>query len=123
MRTASILLSSRIVADPIVTVTCAFLGIDHLFAATYCAEEFGFIPKWQIYQQVAPQHAYPQVMVGDRFHDIEVATRAGIPSIGCAYGYGDPSELEAATITVDSPAQIVQALETIQKTVPFVEQF
>lgn len=87
--------------------------IDHLFSATYCAEEFGFIPKWQIYRQVAPQHADPQVMVGDRFHDIEVATRAGIPSIGCAYGYGDPSELEAATIMVDSPAQIPAAIQRL----------
>lgn len=88
-------------------------GIDHLFAATYCAEEFGFIPKWQIYQQVADRHPYPQVMVGDRFHDIEVATRAGIPSVGCAYGYGDPSELDAATITVDSPTQIPAAVQCL----------
>jgi len=52
-------------------------------------------------------------MVGDRFHDIEVATRAGIPSVGCAYGYGDPSELEAATITVDSPVQIPAAIQRL----------
>ena len=88
-------------------------GIDHLFAATYCAEEFGFIPKWQIYQQVSGNHPQPQVMVGDRFHDIEVATHASIPSVGCAYGYGDPSELEAATITIDSPAQIPAAIQRL----------
>lgn len=81
-------------------------GIDRLFDATYCAEEFGFIPKWQIYQQVAAKHPQPHIMVGDRFHDIEVATKAGIPSIGCAYGYGEPVELEAATYQALTPAQI-----------------
>lgn len=89
-------------------------GIDHLFAATYCAAEFDFIPKWQIYQLVADQHPQPHVMVGDRFHDMEVAEHASIPSIGCAYGYGELSELEAATVVVDSPDQIVQAIQKIR---------
>lgn len=88
-------------------------GIDHLFAATYCAAEFDFIPKWEIYQRIASDNPYPHVMVGDRFHDMEVATKGGIPSIGCAYGYGDPSELEAATLVVDSPAEIPQAIESL----------
>lgn len=87
-------------------------GIDQHFIATYCAAEFGFIPKWQIYQLMAARHSKPHIMVGDRFHDMEVAEHAGIPSIGCAYGYGEPSELETATVVVDSPDQIVQ---TIQK--------
>jgi phosphoglycolate phosphatase len=89
-------------------------GIDHLFAATYCAAEFGFIPKWQIYQLVADQHPKPHIMVGDRFHDMEVAEHAGILSIGCAYGYGELSELKAATVVVDSPGQIVQAIQKIR---------
>lgn len=89
-------------------------GIDHLFAATYCAAEFDFIPKWRIYQLVADQHPQPHVMVGDRFHDMEVAEHASIPSIGCAYGYGELSELEAATVVVDSPDQIVQAIQKMR---------
>lgn len=89
-------------------------GIDHLFAATYCAAEFDFIPKWRIYQLVADQHPRPHVMVGDRFHDMEVAEHASIPSIGCAYGYGELSELEAATVVVDSPDQIVQAIQKMR---------
>lgn len=88
--------------------------LDHLFAATYCAAEFDFIPKWQIYQLVADQHPRPHVMVGDRFHDMEVAEHASIPSIGCAYGYGELSELEAATVVVDSPDQIVQAIQKMR---------
>jgi len=48
-------------------------------------------------------------MVGDRFYDIDVATKAGIPSIGCAYGYGKPEELDAATVVVQQPNEIPAA--------------
>lgn len=88
-------------------------GIDHLFDATYCAAEFDFIPKWQIYQQVAGQHARPHLMVGDRFHDMEVATKAGIPSIGCTFGYGEPEELAIATTVVSAPAEIPAAVHRL----------
>ena len=84
----------------------AAFGIEHLFDATYCAAEFDFIPKWQIYQQVAGKHPQPHIMVGDRFHDMEVATHAGIPSIGCSYGYGEPAELEVATRLAAAPSDI-----------------
>ncbi len=36
------------------------------------------------------------VMIGDRRYDIEGAKRAGLRSIGAAYGYSDPGELETA---------------------------
>lgn len=90
----------------------ATFGIADLFSATYCAAEFDFIPKWQIYQQVADRHPYPHIMVGDRFHDLEVATRAKIPSIGCAYGYGKPGELEAATFIAQTPSEIPALIES-----------
>jgi phosphoglycolate phosphatase len=88
-------------------------GIKNLFSAAYTAEEFDFIPKWQIYQQVATRHSAPHVMVGDRFHDIEVATHAGICSIGCAWGFGDPTELESATLVIDSPDDIICAVKEL----------
>lgn len=78
-------------------------GLDRWFDAYYCAEDFDDIPKWQIYQQVCHRHPDPQVMVGDRFHDLDVATRSGIPSIGCAYGFGREGELDAATVIAQEP--------------------
>lgn len=86
-------------------------GLDLWFDAYYCAEAFSDIPKWQIYQQVAQRHSVPQIMVGDRFHDLDVATRSGIPSVGCAYGFGREGELDAATVVVASPAEIPAAIE------------
>ena len=91
----------------------ASFGIAHLFSAAYTAEEFGFIPKWQIYQKVAHYHPKPHVMVGDRFHDLEVATHAGIPSIGCAYGFGNSDELAAAQCIVKDPREISTAVKKL----------
>ncbi len=88
-------------------------GLDEYFDAFYWAEGYNEIPKWQIYQQVANRHAYPQVMVGDRFHDIEVATKAGIPAIGCAYGFNLEGELDAATLVVNDVSEIPAAVESV----------
>lgn len=88
----------------------ATFGLDAWFDAYCCAEDFDDIPKWQIYQQVADKHPSPHVMVGDRFHDLEVASRAGIPSVGCAYGFGRAGELTGANAIVASPAEIPDAV-------------
>ena len=88
-------------------------GITDVFAATYCAAEFDFIPKWAIYQRIADEHPYPHIMVGDRFHDLEVATKGGIPSIGCAYGYGEPGELDAANVVVSAPSEIADTVHQL----------
>ncbi|MCP2265684.1 HAD hydrolase-like protein [Promicromonospora thailandica] len=36
------------------------------------------------------------VMVGDREHDVHAAAHHGVPTVGVAWGYGGPGELEAA---------------------------
>lgn len=88
-------------------------GLDRWFDAYYCAEDFNDIPKWQIYQKVCDRHSGPQVMVGDRFHDLDVATRAGIPSVGCAYGFGREGELDAASVVAGSPLEIPDLIEKL----------
>lgn len=85
-------------------------GLDRWFSAYYCAGAFPGLEKWQIYQEVCDRHTRPHVMVGDRFHDIEVADRAGIPSVGCRFGFGEPSELDRATVCVDSFSEIPDAI-------------
>ena len=91
----------------------AMFGLDTWFDAYYCAEDFGEMPKWQIYQQVAERHAIPRVMVGDRFHDGEVAMKAGIPFIGCTYGFGDDEELAMASACVLAPKDIPSAVREV----------
>ena len=91
----------------------AMFGLDTWFDAYYCAEDFGEMPKWQIYQQVAERHAVPRVMVGDRFHDGEVAMKASIPFIGCTYGFGDDEELAMASACVSAPKDIPSAVREV----------
>ncbi len=48
------------------------------------------------------------VMIGDRYHDIEGAVKAGLSSIGVTYGYGSREELvnAGATYIVDSAKEL-----------------
>lgn len=86
-------------------------GLDKWFCAYYCAEAFNDIPKWKIYQQVAVNHIYPHVMVGDRFHDQEVAQCARIPFVGCAYGFGREGELDQVDVWAYKPSDLPRAVE------------
>lgn len=40
------------------------------------------------------------LMVGDRSSDLEGAAGAGVPFVGCLYGYGEPAELDGADFLV-----------------------
>ncbi len=42
------------------------------------------------------------IMVGDRHTDIEAADAFGVPTIGCAYGFGNPAELTGARAVIHS---------------------
>lgn len=86
-------------------------GLDRWFNAYYCAEAFDDIPKWQIYQCVASRHPGPHVMVGDRFHDQEVAQRAGIPFVGCAFGFGREGELDRVNAWAHAASEIPSAVK------------
>lgn len=46
------------------------------------------------------------IMVGDRESDRHAAEHAGTPFIGCAYGYGEPYELEGATAIAGNIAEL-----------------
>lgn len=89
----------------------ARFGLDKWFDAYYCAESFKDIPKWQIYQEIAKTHTMPHVMVGDRFHDQEVAVRAHIPFVGCAFGFGREGELDQADAWARVPSEIPGAVK------------
>ncbi|MBJ6799698.1 HAD family hydrolase [Geomonas propionica] len=48
------------------------------------------------------------VMVGDSVNDIAAGGGAGVWTVGCSYGYGDESELEAANYRVSSFPSLLQ---------------
>ncbi len=47
------------------------------------------------------------VMVGDSCNDIDAGRAAGVPTIGCTWGYGDPRELKDAEYLIDSFPEIL----------------
>ena len=40
------------------------------------------------------------VMIGDSCNDFEAASKAGVRSIGCRFGYGEPRELDLADVCI-----------------------
>lgn len=84
--------------------------LDRFFDYFYCCEEFDFIPKYEIFRRIAPRHEGEFIVIGDRFHDIETAVKNNLKSIGCGYGYGTMDELSSADIIVNSPTDIINAV-------------
>jgi phosphoglycolate phosphatase len=62
----------------------------------------------------------PVVMVGDRHHDVDGAAEHGIPTIGVAWGYAEPGELDGARLVVTDVQKLAEALrgDVVWSTVP-----
>jgi phosphoglycolate phosphatase len=50
------------------------------------------------------------VMVGDSINDIAAGRDAGVRTIGCSFGYGEPSELVDATFIINSFSGLLQLM-------------
>lgn len=86
-------------------------GLEHYFSAFYCTEDFNFAPKWQIAKSILAELSGKCIVIGDRWHDIEIALHLRLRSIGCTYGYGSTDELNGATIQVSSAGGVLDAVE------------
>lgn len=47
------------------------------------------------------------IMVGDSINDVAAGVAAGVLTIGCGYGYGEPAELEGAAIRIREFAELL----------------
>ena len=88
-------------------------GLNRWFSGYYCSEDFGFDGKPEIFKTVQQDFNQDFIVVGDRAMDMEVAEVFGLPSVGCAYGYGRPGELDGASVIVKSPGEIAAAVDGI----------
>jgi phosphoglycolate phosphatase len=88
-------------------------GLDRFFDYFYCCEAFDFIPKYEIFRKIAPNHEGSFIVIGDRFHDIETAVKNSLSSVGCAYGYGSLEELSDADIIVKDITEIPEAVRKL----------
>ena len=87
--------------------------LERWFDYFYCCEEYNFIPKYEIFRRIAPSHKGKNIIIGDRFHDIEAAVMNGAKSIGCSYGYGSADELSEADIIVSNIKDIPFAVDKL----------
>ncbi|MDA3939186.1 MAG: HAD hydrolase-like protein [Spirochaetia bacterium] len=76
-------------------------NLDEYFDAFYCSEDFGFIPKYEIFNSIKTVFPGSYTVIGDRSQDFEIANKNCFPSIGCNYGYGNEKELSGATYRIN----------------------
>lgn len=90
--------------------------LDDYFKAYYWAQKYPDTTKYEIFSQYIKKDFGEQsyIMVGDRFHDIEVATKNAIHSIGCLYGFAREHELDNATYFANKPKDILKIIESIE---------
>ncbi len=95
--------------------------LGRYFDGFYCCEDYGWIPKADIFPSIREDWGGDGralsdfMMIGDRFHDMELARKNGIKSVGCAYGFGAPEEIERATAIAQSPADLLSAIHDAMK--------
>lgn len=87
--------------------------LDRFFSAFFCIADYPVTAKTELYQIAAQERPGTHIIIGDRFHDLAVAQQFGLPAIGCRYGYGEQNELNAASIAIDTVAELPAAVAQI----------
>lgn len=72
-----------------------------------CSEMYDFIPKHEVLKIIKDNYPVNQVIVGDRFHDIDAGVKNGIYSVYCQYGYGEKGEGDSATAGIKDIIEIL----------------
>ena len=97
-----------------------YFELEKYFDAFYCAEDYGNIPKFEIFDSIVSD--FPDnnnegyLIVGDSDKDYEVACVHKLPFIGCTYGYGSVEDFPESTQLCASVCAIPKAVEDICQT-------
>ena len=90
--------------------------LDRWFDGYFCAENFGYVPKEEIFRYIKEQFPNEKyIVIGDRESDFKVGVVHDFPIIGCAYGFGNNKELSVCTKVINSPHELVYAVEKLAK--------
>ncbi|MBE6844531.1 MAG: HAD family hydrolase [Ruminococcus sp.] len=89
--------------------------LDRFYTDFFCSEDFGYIPKPEIFKSIKEKYSGEYIIVGDRIFDLETALVHNLKSVGCTYGYCEPNELDRATVLIPDVSQLPQAVEKILK--------
>ncbi len=93
--------------------SCKYFELERYFSAFYCGEDFDWIPKYKIFNQIKKEYSGEFVIIGDRLHDLEISQKHGLKFIGCVYGYGQPGELSRAQFIAHNPLEICKVQMTL----------
>ena len=87
------------------------MGIDRHFAAVFGADSLPACkPSPEPLRHVMGRFGIgpaETLMVGDSINDIAAGNGAGVITVGCTFGYGDPAELASADYRIDSFGQLL----------------
>lgn len=89
-------------------------GLRGLLHDVYCAGKHKTKEKAELVGMILERGIAAAVMVGDRASDIEAARKNGIPSVGCAYGFGRPGELDGADEIIGDISELADAIRRIE---------
>lgn len=90
---------------------CRRVGYDRLLDGVYHFGKNGHTTKGAMIGSAMRDHGRRDaVMVGDRDSDLRGARDAGVPFLGCLYGYGTREELTGADLLVPDVAGMASAL-------------
>ena len=92
-----------------------YLELERYFSAFYCTEQYAFASKVKIFKEIAANHPGRFIIIGDRYIDLSIAQKFHLPFIGCAYGYGSPTELREADDIADNPCDLLRIIRTLEK--------
>ncbi|MFT4145966.1 MAG: HAD family hydrolase [Mobilitalea sp.] len=87
-----------------------YFHLDRYFSSFYCSEDYGFTPKHEIFHTIKESNTGNYIIIGDRFHDMEISKIHHLQSIGCLYGYGTITELQTATFLINRLSDILKYL-------------
>jgi dTMP kinase len=88
-----------------------YFGLDKFLTTVVCATD-GHAEKEHLIRQALPEGAGETWMVGDRCFDMEGGVKAGVHTLGAAYGYGSEEELResGAERIAGTPREILDIL-------------
>ncbi len=76
-------------------------GLRDYFDDMYCSGDYEQKPKHEIFNVIKEKYPSEYLMVGDRFHDMEVARYHKVYTAGCAYGFGSREEIGMADVLLE----------------------
>lgn len=88
-------------------------GLSEFYTDFFCSEDFGYIPKSEIYKSIKEKYDGNFIIVGDRYLDLDIAFKHNLKSVGCTYGYCEAHELDNASLLISDVSQLPDAIKSL----------